>query len=160
MRKKVNRISAARFAVFALLIIYVAVLAFRNGKSSVSFQTVEAAVTEAADFQNLQLGTGQDLKKFYGLNEKDFDAVCFYYASQSMGVDELLLVASDESEKIEEAEDAAEQRIETQLRNFEGYGEEQTKLLQDAVLIKKGNFFLLAVSPQGDEIKEKFLRTV
>ena len=98
MRKKVNRISAARFAVFALLVIYVAVLAFRNGKSSVSFQTVEAAVTEAADFQNLQLGTGQDLKKFYGLNEKDFDAVCFYYASQSMGVDELLLVASDESE--------------------------------------------------------------
>ena len=160
MRKKVNRISAARFAVFALLVIYVAVLAFRNGKSSVSFQTVEAAVTEAADFQNLQLGTGQDLKKFYGLNEKDFDAVCFYYASQSMGVDELLLVASDESEKIEEAEDAAEQRIETQLRNFEGYGEEQTKLLQDAVLIKKGNFFLLAVSHQGDEIKEKFLRTV
>ena len=160
MRKKVNRISAARFAVFALLVIYVAVLAFRNGKSSVSFQTVEAAVTEAADFQNLQLGTGQDLKKFYGLNEKDFDAVCFYYASQSMGVDELLLVASDESEKIEEAEDAAEQRIETQLRNFEGYGEEQTKLLQDAVLIKKGNFFLLAVSHQGDEIKENFLRTV
>lgn len=160
MRKKVNRISAARFAVFALLVIYVAVLAFRNGKSSASFQTVEAAVTEAADFQNLQPGTGQDLKKFYGLNEKDFDAVCFYYASQSMGVDELLLVASDESEKIEEAEDAAEQRIETQLRNFEGYGEEQTKLLQDAVLIKKGNFFLLAVSPQGDEIKEKFLRKV
>ena len=75
-------------------------------------------------------------------------------------LDELLLVASDESEIIEEAEDAAEQRIETQLRNFEGYGEEQTKLLQDAVLIKKGNFFLLAVSPQGDEIKEKFLRTV
>ena len=63
MRKKVNRISAARFAVFALLVIYVAVLAFRNGKSSVSFQTVEAAVTEAADFQNLQPGTGQDLKK-------------------------------------------------------------------------------------------------
>ena len=65
-----------------------------------------------------------------------------------MGVDELLLVASDESEKIEEAEDAAEQRIETQLRNFGGYGEEQTKLLQDAVLIKKGNFFFWPYPPR------------
>ena len=84
----------------------------------------------------------------------------FYYTNQAMGVEELLLVSSEDEGKIDEVQEAAEERIDTQLQSFEGYGEEQTKLLQDAVLIKRGNYFLLAVSPQADAIRKSFFGTI
>ena len=160
MRKERSFAGKAKIVVLALLVIYVAVLTFQNRKSSVPFQTVEEAVAAAADTGNLQRGSSQDFKKFYGLNANDFDNVSLYYTNQAMGVEELLLVASEDEGKIDEVQEAAEERIDTQLQSFEGYGEEQTKLLQDAVLIKRGNYFLLAVSPQADAVRKSFFGTI
>lgn len=160
MRGRCSAAGWGRRIVFCILIVYVGFLAFQKQKSRVPFSTVQKEVMETADTGSLQQGSGQDFKRFYGLNEKDYAGFSFYYTNQSMGVEEILLVFSEDTEKMEEAQQAAEKRIQTQLQNFEGYGEEQTKLLRDAVVAKKGNFFLMAVSPSADEIKNKFLEIV
>ena len=147
MRGRCSAAGWGRRIVFCILIVYVGFLAFQKQKSRVPFSTVQKEVMETADTGSLQQGSGQDFKRFYGLNEKDYAGFSFYYTNQSMGVEEILLVFS-------------EKRIQTQLQNFEGYGEEQTKLLRDAVVVKKGDFFLMAVSPSADEIKNKFLEIV
>lgn len=85
MRKERSFAGKAKIVVLALLVIYVAVLTFQNRKSSVPFQTVEEAVAAAADTGNLQRGSSQDFKKFYGLNANDFDNVSFYYTNQLFG---------------------------------------------------------------------------
>lgn len=160
MRGGYRQAARAKWIVFGLLIVYVAVLTFQNQKSRTPFAEVQRRVLEEADLGGLQQGGGQDFKRFYGLNEKDYDGLCFYYTNQSMGVEEILLAASEDSGKLEELQRAAEERIRVQLKNFEGYGEEQTRLLQDAVLVKKGSYFLMAVSPSAEEIKHQFLKNV
>ena len=47
-----------------------------------------------------------------------------------------------------------------QIQSFQGYGEEQTKLLKDAVVLKKGSLFLMAVSPEAGEIRKAFMEAL
>lgn len=56
--------------------------------------------------------------------------------------------------------EAAQKRLDTQKESFEGYGVEQTKLLNDAVLESKGDYVILIVSGKaqaGDEAFKKSL---
>ena len=56
--------------------------------------------------------------------------------------------------------EAAQKRLDTQKESFEGYGVEQTKLLNDAVLENKGDYVILIVSEKaqaGDEAFKKSL---
>ena len=57
-------------------------------------------------------------------------------------------------------EAAAKERLETQKTSFEGYGAKQTKLLESAVLDTKGEYVLLAVSENADEMAGAFQKSL
>ena len=68
----------------------------------------------------MTLAGTQEIKRFYGINPKDYEDITLYYTNETMGVNELLLVKTKDENEAEAVEKAAEQRKKTQLDNFEG----------------------------------------
>lgn len=51
-------------------------------------------------------------------------------------------------------------RVNTQEKNFEGYGVEQTKLIHAAIIETRGRYVLLAVSKDADRIDAAFKKSI
>lgn len=149
-----------RYGIVLILLLYIGFLFASRGESNAPFISVEHAVVRAADDKEMTKGQTRDLKRLYGLNEKDYEAVSFYYTQATMGVNELLLIRVVDGQDSSEVEAAIRTRKETQLDNFEGYGAEQVKLLNNAVIKTRGNYVLFVVSPKAEEVEKAFIKSL
>lgn len=153
-------LKALRYGILLILFIYIGFLFASRGDSNTPFQTVEKAVVKAADDKEMTKGQVRDLKRLYGLNEKDYEAVSFYYTQATMGVNELLLIRIADGQDTAVIEAAIKTRKETQLDNFEGYGAEQVKLLHNSVMKTRGNYVLFVVSPKAEKVEKAFVKSL
>ncbi|WP_346706579.1 DUF4358 domain-containing protein, partial [Merdimonas faecis] len=90
----------------------------------------------------------------------DYDGVALYIPNDVMSVNELLIIKLKDESQAEQVEAAAKERLKTQKTSFEGYGAKQTKLLESAVLDTKGEYVLLAVSENADEMAGAFQKSL
>lgn len=74
-----------------------------------------------------------------------------------MAVEELLLAECVSEAQAEQVREALEARRSTQIQNFEGYGPEQVRLLEDSIVEVRGVYVLFVVSEQAREVKDAFL---
>lgn len=160
MKKKIRLLERVKYALLAVLALYIVMILFMNRGSDAPFSKVRDAVLAATDTDGMQETNDRDFKKLYGLNKNDYEEIISYYTNETMGVEELLLVRCTDEEKLSAVEKAAQDRIDMQIQSFQGYGEEQTKLLKDAVVLKKGSLFLMAVSPETGEIRKAFMEAL
>ena len=73
------------------------------------------------------------------------DGCLLYYPSTNMGARELLIVRLSDLSQQKAVAGAVAARLQTQLKSFEGYGVEQTALLNEAVTDVQGNYILFVV---------------
>lgn len=158
--EKIDKIDLAKYLMVCLLVIYVVFLIVREGNSSVSVDAIEQNILKSAEMTGTTKASMQELKKYYGLNGKEYDGVCLYIPDDVMSVTEILVVKVKDKSQIESVEQAMEERLETQKKSFEGYGVTQTKLLRSAVLESKGYYVLLAVSEEAAQIEAAFKKSI
>ena len=77
-----------------------------------------------------------------------------------MSVNEILVVKLKDKSQAETVEKAAEKRLSTQKSSFEGYGVEQTKLINSAVLDSRGYYVMLTISEDADAIYAAFKKGI
>ena len=116
-----------------LLIIYVVFLVTREGDNTVSVDTIEKNITKAVKLEGMKKGTTQDLKKYYSLNANDYEGISLYIPDDVMSVNEILVIKVKNESQIETVEKAVESRVNTQEKNFEGYGVEQLLRPEDVM---------------------------
>ena len=153
---KLDRINLLKYLMVVLLIIYVVFLVTREGDNTVSVDTIEKNITKAVKLE----GTTQDLKKYYSLNANDYEGISLYIPDDVMSVNEILVIKVKNESQIETVEKAVESRVNTQEKNFEGYGVEQTKLIHAAIIETRGRYVLLAVSKDADRIDVAFKKSI
>lgn len=153
-------IRGIRYGILLLLILYIGLLFASEGDSSTPFEAVEKAVVEASGDNEMTKAEARELKRLYGMNEKDFEGVSLYYTQATMGVEELLLIRTLEGQDTAAVVESIQKRREIQLDNFEGYGAEQVKLLNDSVIKTKGNYVLFVVSPKAEAVEKAFTKSL
>lgn len=158
--EKMDVINIAKYLMVLLLVVYVIFLIVREGDSSVSVDTIEQNILKSAEMTGTTKASMQELKKYYGLNAKDYEGICLYIPDDVMSVTEILVVKVKDKSQVESVELAMEERLETQKKNFEGYGVTQTKLISSAILESKGYYVLLAVSEEADQIEAAFKESI
>ena len=154
---KLDRINLLKYLMVVLLIIYVVFLVTREGDNTVSVDTIEKNITKAVKLEGMKKGTTQDLKKYYSLNANDYEGISLYIPDDVMSVNEILVIKVSQIETVEKA---VESRVNTQEKNFEGYGVEQTKLIHAAIIETRGRYVLLAVSKDADRIDAAFKKSI
>ncbi len=145
-----------RGAAVILLLVYVFSL-FGSGKtSSAAFEDVEKAVTQAVDTQTMIKAENRMIKRLYGLSAGDYEGIMLYYPTTNMGAEEILLVKLADTSQSESVAAAVNERLATQKKSFDGYGEAQTALLNAAVVDVQGNYILFVVNENAQAIDEAF----
>ncbi|MEF2805832.1 MAG: DUF4358 domain-containing protein [Massilistercora timonensis] len=158
-RRGFDIIDFAKYGMIVIIIAYVVFLLMREGGDA-PLETVEKNVLEAVSTEGMEKAGTQDIKRYYGLNPEDYRGIALYLPDDVMGVNEVLIVRLADESQEEPVTEAAQKRLDTQKESFEGYGVEQTKLLNDAVLESKGDYVILIVSGKaqaGDEAFKKSL---
>lgn len=145
-----------QIVMLVILIIYIGFLLSNQGDSDTPFNLVSEQTEKAFDLSKVKKGDAKDLKRYYGLNEKDYEQVLFYRAESAMDAEELLIVKVKSKEQTEGVESAMSGRVKTQISSFEGYGIEQTELLKNAIIEIRGSYVFLAVSPDAVQVHKAF----
>ncbi len=152
----VQIIASIRIAMVVLLIIFVIVLGSDKKSSSADMADVSGAVISSLDMSSVQEAGSLDLKKFYGLTASDYEDVVFYSPVTNMDAEELLIIKLKDTSQADAVEEAINKRLQTQTNSFEGYGAEQTALLQDHILDVQGNYILYVVNANASRADEAF----
>lgn len=129
----------------------------RDPISNAQIDTVEKAVVSVSHFKDASPSENRMVKRFYGLNPKDYEGAILYAPSDNMDAKELFLIKLTDVSQSDAVQDAIEERLDTQKKSFEGYGAEQTKLLNDHVLEVKGNYILYYVGGNTSKVRQAFL---
>lgn len=160
MKKNRDFIKILEYVLAAAFVVYTAFLLAREGGSSVSVDVINEKISQAAELKGMKKGSVQELKKYYGLNVNDYDGVVLYVPDDLMSVNEVLVVKLKDKAQAETVENAVKKRLETQKTSFEGYGVEQTKLIESAIQEYKGYYMLLVISEDADDIYAAFKKSI
>ncbi|HIR91945.1 MAG TPA: DUF4358 domain-containing protein [Candidatus Egerieimonas intestinavium] len=140
-----------------LLLIYLIVIYRGDGARDCSIEEITAEMEQDSDLTALQKKSGIDLKRYIGIDEASYDGFLFYKAESPMAVEELLIVKVKEQSQLSDLQESLEEHVENQKKSFEGYGAEQTALLNEAIIDTRGNFAFLAVGEKADAWKTRYV---
>lgn len=154
-----NYYTYIKIALVVLLLGFIVFDMRRDPISNAQIDTVEKAVVSVSDFKDASPSENRMVKRFYGLNPKDYEGAILYAPSDNMDAKELFLIKLTDVSQSDAVQDAIEERLglDTQKKSFEGYGAEQTKLLNDHVLEVKGNYILYYVGGNTSKVRQAFL---
>ena len=158
------KLSLLELARLMLAVVTAFLLIFMVGSApntDVSLQELEAVAVPQLSEGEVQKADGRMLRRLYGLNPSDYAEVVLYYPASNMGVEELLLVKLNDTAQTETVEAAIEARLGAQKQSFDGYGIEQTALLNNnAVKEVRGRYILFAVGVNAQAIRQAFLNAL
>ena len=158
------KLSLLELARLMLAVVTAFLLIFMVGSApntDVSLQELEAVAVPQLLEGEVQKADGRMLRRLYGLNPSDYAEVVLYYPASNMGVEELLLVKLNDTAQTETVEAAIEARLGAQKQSFDGYGIEQTALLNNnAVTEVRGRYILFAVGVNAQAIRQAFLNAL
>jgi hypothetical protein len=151
-------LEAARWAVALTAVISLAVM-FRSAPiSDADPNVVREAVTARMDLTNVLEADNQMIRRLYGLDISAYESCILYYPATNMGAEELLIVKLADPEQGDTVRAAVEARLKTQKNTFDGYGVEQTDLLNNhAVVEVRGNYVLFVVGQTAEQVRQAFL---
>lgn len=146
-----------KIVLIVLLFLFIFVDVGSKKTSEADIQSVVEEVARTAGTQEVPVAEERMVKRFYGLNPKDYEGVVLYAPQDNMDVHEIFLVKLKDVSQEEAVEAAIEKRLDTQLKSFEGYGIEQTALLKKHVLDVQGNYIFYMVGEKATATHKAFL---
>lgn len=158
MRWKLSFLELARLLLVVMTVFLLIFLVGSAPDPAIPLEEIEAATAPQLLQEEAQKADERMLRRLYGLNPSDYAEIVLYYPASNMGVEELLLVKLNDTAQAESVQTAIEARLAAQKQSFDGYGVEQTALLNNnAVTEVRGRYVLFAVSVNAQAIRQAFL---
>lgn len=148
-------------ASFALLFLFLFFITRGQKTAEVDVRTAAEMLKNEMDQTKLQAEDELTLRARYGLENTDYDEMVYYGPVTNMDVEELLVLKLSDSGKLSAVKEAFESRIAYQKSCFDGYGTDQTGILNRAQFILRGQYACLIVSDHGETagaLMNQFLR--
>ncbi len=126
----------------------------------VSILDIESELCSKIDLSSLDKLKDRDLVHFFNIEPSSTEGYLYYKSNESLCVDELLIIKTSSHSELAPFRDAIENRINSQISTFEGYGPEQVSSLEDALIIQKGQYILYYVGDNSEKIEEVFKNAI
>ena len=104
----------------------------------------------------MQQADNQMIKRLYGLDPAAYDGICLYYPLTNMGAEELFLIKLKDISQQAEVQSAINSRLATQKKSFEGYGIEQSAMLNRSLSEVRGNYAIFVSAEDPAPMKNAF----
>lgn len=143
-----------------LLFVFIIMDVSSDKVSKTDIETVKNEVNKVSGFAEVPEAENRTIKRFYGLDPNEYEGIIFYAPQDDMAVEEMLIVKLKDVSQQEAVEQAVEERLDTQLKSFEGYGAEQVAMLKKHVLNVEGNYIFYMVGEKAQEAQKTFLHSL
>lgn len=144
-------------ALIVCLVLFVAwMLMSGESESDADVGAVEAAVASVG-LGSMKKSDDLTVKKVFGINAGDYEGVVYYKGEGIMDVNELLIVKLKSVSQASDVKKAAQNRLDEQIKNFTNYGTDQIDLLNQGVVVSRGNYVFYTVSENSDKLKSAFV---
>ena len=153
---KYAALQAAKLLLLAVLVVLLWGILHADPQQA-DFSVLREQAEQAMDLTGMRQADAQLLRRLYGLNGGELAGWALWTSEDNMAVEELLLAECVSEAQAEQVREALEARRNTQIQNFEGYGPEQVRLLEDSIMEVRGVYVLFVVSEQAREVKDAFL---
>ena len=140
----------------ALLVIAIAVLVIRKPVNDVPLETVSKAFEARTDFDRMEKFSDMRLRRNLSLDAADLTEYLYYGQSDTMAVQVFFVAKCPNEETEERVLSAVGTYLDREKKAFEGYGISQTALLNDARVIREGNYVALIVSNEASAWESSF----
>ena len=158
MKWKLSFLEIGRLLLAAMTVVLLILLVGSAPDTDISLGEIEAVTAPQLLQGEAQKADERMLRRLYGLNPSDYEESVLYYPGSNRGGEELLLVKLNDTAQTETVEAAVEARLAAQKQSFDGYGVEQTALLNNnAVTEVRGRYVLFAVGVNAQAIRQAFL---
>lgn len=147
-----------KIAAVVLLVALAALMLQMQTTRDVAVTEIETSMSSL--FSALEKGDANTLKRLYGLEGGAYDGWFLYTADSMMDVTEVLVVKVSDEAQLADVEAAVNERLSQQKTSFQGYGTNQTALLNHAAQVSRGDYYFFAVSEEIDAWEEAFLACV
>ncbi|MBR6322107.1 MAG: DUF4358 domain-containing protein [Lachnospiraceae bacterium] len=136
----------------ALLVLagIMALLLMKKTPADVPLSEIKERLTSQFTPEEMEEAGDMRLKRAFSLNAADFDEYIYFAPDNTMSVNEFLLIKCSDESRIPEILGAFENRLAVQKKNFEGYGTDQTALLNAAVTGSEGSYVWFIVGQDAD----------
>ena len=144
-------------ALIVRIVLFVAwMLMSGESESDADVGAVEAAVASVG-LGSMKKSDDLTVKKVFGINAGDYEGVVYYKGEGIMDVNELLIVKLKSVSQASDVKKAAQNRLDEQIKNFTNYGTDQIDLLNQGVVVSRGNYVFYTVSENSDKLKSAFV---
>lgn len=143
-----------------LLAVFIVAMLAGNAGSSKTAEQVFEPVIEQVDLEVLKVRDDKVLVKEFSFGEKDVENVIYISSDSVMEVRELLLVEAKSTEDVQKITELIRSRVESKKALFKNYAPEQSALLENYVLVKKGKFILYTVYDSPEKIVKAFKKAL
>ena len=145
-----KKVLAAEIASLILLAIVMMLLLSGKNTKDVPLSQVDAAFSAEFSLDGMEKAGELRFKRAFGLNAADYQEVLYYTPDNTMSVNEFLVVRMKDESQLPEVRAGLDARLATQKKNFDGYGTDQTALLNDAKIWTAGPYAVFIVSREAD----------
>lgn len=149
-----------KIVLVVLLFVFIVIDVSGDKVSETDIETVRNEVNKVSGFAEVPQAENRLIKRFYGLNPSDYEGIILYAPQDDMAVEEMLIVKLKDVSQADSVQLAIEERLETQLTSFEGYGAEQVAMLNKHVLSVEGNYIFYMVGENAQEAQKAFLESL
>jgi len=147
---------AFKWAVAVLAIIVIALSSAKSKLSSTTFEAMCDAVMAVTDTSEMQEADSQMIRRLYGIDPNDYDGAMLYYPVTNMHAAELLIVKLKDEDQQDGVEQAISDRKNTLLKSFQGYGAEQTAMLENSITDIRGNYAFFCSAKDPEKVHDAF----
>lgn len=138
--------------VLALLVLagILALLLLRKTPADIPLSDIRTLLTTQFTPEEMEEAGDMRMKRAFSLNAADFDEYIYFAPDNTMSVNEFLLIKCRDESRIPEILSAFEGRLAVQKKNFEGYGTDQTALLNAALTGSEGSYAWFIVGTDAE----------
>ncbi len=144
-----RRFFTEAFAVLALAL-FIASLMSDYGTTGKTVSEIVETLEEEGLLKEGDRSSGLMLRRFFGLEEEDYEGVYYSGPKGFMDVDDFVIIKDADPEKLTHVMDAFRRRIAEQEGIFASYAPEQMDLLSRAVVWEKGEYAVLVIGHEEE----------
>lgn len=142
------------------LLAYLVFICNMDKTKNVAIDEISKQMGKVKAITELEKCGSNELKRYYGVDGSAYDGYFFYKAESPMAVEEILIVKVKDSSQKDSLLETMESHLQSQKKSFEGYGVEQTALLNKAIVEVKGNYGIYCAGKDAENWKQKFYELV
>lgn len=147
--------------IFVIILIGFLVIVYSNGNAKdVSMDQIEETMTKNTEIEKMEKASNRDLMQFINLDYEQVNSYIYYRNTAALSVEEILIVKVNDDSQLDSIKDIVEERIDNEIKTFEGYGAAQVSMLKNAIITTKGNYLFYCASKSPEKYEEVFLNVI